>query len=178
MKTIPWLEQLKTNRDQRLILLLTLLCGGFILIFLANNVITHIDPGTATYQNKEIFPEFPPAGNDFRVGYYWPASYLIETGFTAIGPNGTYPSNYPPLVALTSLPYLIFSEDTAYLVHVGLLILINLACFWLVIRIARENLLDNLELSNLVKKAISILFFVMLVMYIFGSYFFAYSIER
>ncbi len=178
MKKKTLTERLSSEIDQRLILFLILICGGFCLIFVANNVITHLDPVTGAYQNKMIFPEFPPAGNDFRVGYYWPASYLVETGFKSIGPDGTYPSNYPPLVALTSLPYLLFDSNIAYLVHVGLLILANLACFWLVIRLAGEFILSRTGLSEITQKMISILLFILIAIYIFSSYFFAYSIER
>lgn len=159
-------------------LLLILLAAGFLSIFLINNVISHIDISTWTYQSQRIFPDYPPVGNDFRVGYYWPAEYLISTHFSSIGPNGTYPSNYPPLVALTSLPYLLFDSMDAYLIHVGLIILANLACLGMAVSIIRQYVLDKTGLSAFSLNVISVFLFFMAAIYIFGSYFFAYSMER
>jgi hypothetical protein len=173
-----WIEGLKTDQNRRLIAMLTLIMVGFCAIFLVNNVVSHIDTTTWSYKYQNIFPLYPPAGNDFRVGYYWPAKYLISSHFTAIGPNGSYPSNYPPLVALTSLPYALFDSMTAYLIHVVLLILANLACLWMALAMVERFILDRIGLSPYLVRVISIFLFFFSAIYIFSSYFFAYSMER
>jgi len=155
-----------------------LLAAGFLAIFLINNVVSHIDLTAWAYEDKEIFPHYPPVGNDFRVGYYWPATYLVSTHFASIGPNGSYPSNYPPLVALTSLPYALFDPMTAYVLHVVLLILANLACIWMSVWMARHFLLNKIGLSPLLVDVTSVFLFFGPAFYIFSSYFFVYSIER
>ncbi len=158
--------------------MLVLVAFGFLTIFLVNNVISHIDFETWSYQEQEVFPYYPPAGNDFRVGYYWPAKFLISSHFTAIGPDGSYPSNYPPLVALSSLPYALFSSMTAYQIHLAVLILANLACLYMSILLVKRYILDKTGLSPFTVNLISILLFILVAVYLFSSYFFAYSMER
>lgn len=178
MKINLMIEKLKTDKNYRALVMIMVLMVGFLTIFLVNNVISHYEPGTWLYRDARVFPTYPPAGNDFRVGYYRPAYYLIESHFTAIGPNGTYPSNYPPLVALSALPYALFKMTTAYAIHVVILILLNLACLFLAVKMVKHFLLDKLELSEFTINVISGVLFFATALYIFGSYFFLYSMER
>ena len=170
--------RLRGERQTRLLAALCLLGAGFLVIFLVNNVFSHLDPVTWAYEDQEVFPHYPPAGNDFRVGYYWPAVFLIDSQFTGIGPNGSYPSNYPPLVALTSLPYALFTPESAYILHVVLLVLANLACLGMAVWLAKQLLFDNIDLDLLLVKLICGSLFFGLAFYVFSSYFFAYSMER
>jgi len=172
------LARLCRERQTRLLAALCLLGAGFLTIFLVNNVFSHLDSATWAYEDQEVFPHYPPAGNDFRVGYYWPAVFLIDSQLMGIGPNGSYPSNYPPLVALTSLPYALFDPETAYLIHVALLVLANLACLGLAVWMAKRLLLDDTGLDPLLVKLICGSLFFSLAFYVFSSYFFAYSMER
>lgn len=175
-------EQLKRglieSPAQRVVWMVGILLVGFLLIFLVNNVISHINTTTWAYENQRIFPTYPPAGNDFRVGYYWPPMYLLITKFAAIGPNGSYPSNYPPLVAFTSLPYMLFNDKTAYLVHVGLLVLANLASLGIAVSLVKDHVLAKLNLSKPIAALVSLVLFFVVSIYIFSSYFYAYSMER
>lgn len=173
-----WKRQLTDEPVARVMVILGLLVAGFLAIFLINNVIPHIDTETWTYSDREVFPHYPPAGNDFRVGYYWPAKYLISTHFSAIGPNNSYPSNYPPLVALTSLPYALFESMTAYQIHAALLIAANLACLWMVLQMVKRFILDGIGLSALTVNVITAILFLLMAVFTFSSYFFAYSLER
>ncbi|MDO9120860.1 MAG: hypothetical protein Q7U31_03665, partial [Anaerolineaceae bacterium] len=157
MRKTEMLEKLKTDQNYRAFVMLALIMVGFLLIFLLNNVMTHFEPGTWLYRDARIFPTYPPAGNDFRVGYYHPAYYLIKSHFTAIGPNGTYPSNYPPLVALSSLPYALFDMTTAYAIHVFLLLAVNLACLFMAVMLVKNTLLGNLGLDIFSKNVISMI---------------------
>jgi len=173
-----WKEKLRNNINSRIVLMVGLLLFGFFLILLTNNIITNFETGTWLYREARIFPTFPPAGNDFRVGYYRPAHYLIESHFNAIGPDGTYPSNYPPLVAISALPYAFFGATTAYGIHVIVLILANLACMLISIWMVKNFLLVNIGISDLLINIISILLLFIIAIYIFTSYFFLYSLER
>lgn len=171
-------DMFRRERQTRLQAALCLLGAGFLIIFLVNNVFSHLDPVTWAYEDREVFPHYPPAGNDFRVGYYWPAIFLIDSQLTGIGPNGSYPSNYPPLVALTSLPYALFNPETAYIIHVALLVLANLACLGMALWMAKRLILDDIGLAPLLVKLICGTLFFGLAFYVFSSYFFAYSMER
>jgi len=177
-KISKWVDRLRVDAQSRLVVFLFLLVIGFLTIHIMNNVVANIDPDTWAYQSKRVFPTYPPAGNDFRVGYYWPAQYLLETNFTAIGPDGTYPSNYPPLVALSSLPYLLFNITNAYAVHVVVLILANLACLFMAVMLVKRFLLENIGISSFSANIISLVLFFVTAIYLFSSYFFAYSMER
>jgi len=178
MKTSKMIEKLKTDNNSRALLMIVLLIAGFLLVFLLNNVTSHFEPGTWLYRDVMVFPEYPPAGNDFRVGSYWPATNLIETHFASIGPDGTYPSVYPPLVAFINLPYTLFNATTAYAIHVVILILVNLACLLMAVLMVRYFLVEKLGLSDFVMNVISALLFFLMAIYIFSSYFFLFSLER
>jgi len=172
------IEKLKTDKNSRALVLIMLLMIGFLTIFLLNNITSHYEPGTWLYRDVEVFPNYPPAGNDFRVGYYWPAHYLIQSHFTSIGPNGTYPSNYPPLVALSALPYALFDSTTAYAIHVVILILLNLTCLLMAVLMVKHFLLDKIGLNEFTINVISVVLFFVTAIYIFSSYFFLFSMER
>ena len=178
MRKVEMIEKLKNDPNDRAFVMIALFIAGFLLIFLLNNVTTHFEPGTWFYRETRIFPTFPPAGNDFRVGYYRPAFYLIDTRFSAIGPNGTYPSNYPPLVALSSLPYALFDMTTAYAIHVVLLIAANLACLIMALIFVKKIIFLKTGLEEFSVNIISFILFFLVASYIFSSYFFFYSIER
>jgi hypothetical protein len=178
MEKWKWLDSLKKDLNQRALLILIILVLGFLTIFMVNNVITHLNTATWTYEEVEVFPHYPPTGNDFRVGYYWPAEFLIRSHFSAIGPESSYPSNYPPLVALTSLPYVLFDAMTSYVIHVVLLILANLACLWMAVLLVKKFILDQTGLDPVMVKLVSTLLFFLTTIFVFSSYFFAYSMER
>ncbi len=173
-----WIIRLIEDSNSRLQLIMIIMVIGLLVIFFTNNVFTQINTSTWTFENIKTFPFYPPVGNDFRVGYYWPARYLISSHFSVIGPNGSYPSNYPPLVALSSLPYALFDSMTAYQIHAALLILANLACIWMAVWMVNHFLFNKFGENDLVRKFISILLFSVISIYIFTSYFFAYSFER
>ncbi len=151
---------------------------GICLIFIVNNLLAHINTVTWQYETKNIIPIMKPIGNDFRVGLYTPAQNLIKTNFKSIGLDGSFISIYPPLVSVVSLVYLIFNYETAYLIHVGLLILANTACLGLASLMVKELVLPGLKLESFYISLIAgFLFFVMAV-YTFSSYSFIFAMER
>ena len=90
-KNPAWLNQLKNDEQTRVFFILCLLLAGFLTILLVNNVVSHIDTKTWSYVNPKVIPAYPPIGNDFRVGYYWPAKFLISSHFSAIGAEWILP---------------------------------------------------------------------------------------
>ena len=173
-----WNNTLNTDINYRLLVAILVLVAGFSCIFIANNVITHINTNTWQYEEPGVIPVYPPIGNDFRVGLYRPAENLVKSGFKSIGPDDTYPSVYPPLVGVISLPYLLFSHQTAYLIHVGLLILANIICLALASLMAKEYVLSKLGMEDKYTAIISVFIFFAMAIYTFSSFSFAYSMER
>ena len=171
-------ERLAADPQLRLLVIVVLMAAGFLTIFLANNVVSHIDTDLWVYRNQRVFPTYPPIGNDFRVGNYNPSYYLAHNGFTSIAPDGSYPSIYPPMVAFFGLPYTLFSPQTAYLIHVALLILVNLACLLITVWMVKKFFLVPGGLSDIAANVVSIVLFFASSFYLFSSYFFAYSMER
>lgn len=178
MKLTGMIDKLKMDKNYRALTMVVMLVAGFLCVFLLNNVTSHFEPGTWLYRDGKVFPTFPPAGNDFRVGSYWPAQNLVETHFASIGPDGTYPSVYPPLVALINLPYTLFDATTAYAIHIVILILANLACLLMAALMVKRCLFNKLGLSDFAVNAISTLLFFLMAIYIFSSYFILFSLER
>lgn len=173
-----WSNSVANDPQTRIFLGLTILTIGFLTIFIVNNVISHINTKTWQYETQEIIPVMQPLGNDFRVGLYWPASNLVKSNFTSIGPNGKYISIYPPLVSLISLFYLLLPENNAYLFHINLLILTNIACLFIATMIAKKFLLLNQMLEKSQVTAISFYIFFVVAIYTFSGYSFAFSFER
>jgi hypothetical protein len=68
-------------------------------------------------------PYIRPIGTDFREGYFYPAKILLQ----GESPYLEYHLIYPPFSALFSVPFRMFSVDTAYLVNVCLLFALNIA---------------------------------------------------
>lgn len=178
MKKNHILERLHTDANYRVFVVVAMLMVGFLLVFLVNNVFSHFEPGTWQYHDARIFPTYPPSGNDFRVGYYRPAYFLVHSHFTTIGETGNYDSFYPPLVALLYVPFVLFNFTTAYAIHVVIMILANLACLWLAVLMVKHYLLSNLGLADMTVNIISICLFFLTAFYIFSSYFFLYGLER
>jgi hypothetical protein len=173
-----WIDSLINDDRKRLVLVLIIIGVGIFAIFIVNNLLSRINTETWQYENPKIIPSMSPIGIDFRNGLYIPAEYLIKSGFDSIGPAGTFPSNYPPLVSLISTLYLFFNADTAYLIHVRLLILVTIISLALSALIANRIIFSDLKLERIAGWISIIFIFAMIVYYHFSSYSFAFSMER
>ncbi|MBA4385004.1 MAG: hypothetical protein C0410_09730, partial [Anaerolinea sp.] len=87
----------KEQSEKILFVALITIAIGVLVIFVINNLFIRFDTNNWQLKGLNIIPAEEPIGNDFRVGLYWPAQNLVKSGFKAIGPDGTYPSIYPPL---------------------------------------------------------------------------------
>lgn len=175
--TIIFMEKLKAS-ENHINMALLIITIGFCSVFFINNILSRIDTTTWSYVVPKQIPTVSPVGYDFRIGEYQPAFHLVASNFTQITSDGSYFSIYPPLVHLIFVPYLLFNENTAYLIHVGFLFFANLACLAIVSIMAKEFILDKLKIEKIYSQLISLFLFFSLLIYTFSSYSFDFSIER
>ncbi len=173
-----WIDYLLNDWRKRLVLALIIMGVGIFSILVVNNILSRINTETWLYENPKIVPSMFPIGIDFRNGLYIPAENLIKSGFRSIGSDGTYPSNYPPLVDVISIPYLLFNANTAYLIHVRLLLLANVISLVLSALIAKRIIFSDQKLEKRAVWIITLFIFIMVAFYHFSSYPFAFSMER
>ncbi len=145
---------------------------------MVTNILPRINTETWLYENPKFVPSITPIGIDFRLGLYTPAENLVKSGFKSISPDGTFPSIYPPLVSVISIPYLLFDANSAYLIHVGLLILANVISLALSALIAKNIIFTKSKLEKFIAWLSIILIFFVMAFYHFSSYSFAFSMER
>lgn len=157
---------------------LILISVGILSIFVTNNLIGRIDTENWRLTGLDVLPVMEPIGNDFRVGLYYPAQNLLASGFKAIGPDGSYPSIYPPLVSVFSLPYLLFDAQTAYMVHVAILFILNILVILIATLMVKELLLDKALNNQLTSNILSTFLFIVISFFNFSSYSFLFSMER
>jgi hypothetical protein len=161
---------LKVHYTKRLYLGLFLLGICLSFLFFINNVLSTINTRTWRYQKLEVIPAEFPLGVDFRNGLYKPAQAIMEGSYSSI--------SFPPLVSVINIPYLIFSENTAYLVHIGMIFLANIACLVLVSYMAREYLFSGLGIEEGSLSLLILFILISFLMFTFSSYGFMFSIER
>jgi hypothetical protein len=166
------------NHFNPLVAALITLSLGILTIFIINNLIARIDTENWKLKGLDIIPVIEPIGNDFRVGLYWPAENLLKSGFKSIGPINTYPSVYPPLVSVLSLPYLLFNAQTAYLINTILIFVLNFMSLFFATLIINEILLKEVINDQLTRNMLSLLIFIVIAFYNFSGYSFLFSMER
>jgi len=171
-------DQFVEKSKHNLINALVIVGIGMASIFLINNVFQLINTADWSFKNPTNLPVITPIGNDFRVGLYRPAQQLLsDFNLYSPGPNG-YITQYPPLVNVFSLPFLLFSESIAYLIQVFLLYFVNLFCIYLGVIIAKKYL----SAEPLPEKSFEwiLLIFLLLIFSFFTltGYPFIFSIER
>lgn len=178
-------EKKPSNVDEKLdlssrtfIVALTTLTLGVLIIFFCNNLFARIDTDKWKLNGLDIIPVELPIGNDFRVGLYQPAANLLKSGLKTIGPDGTYPSYYPPLVNFVSLIYLLFNNQTAYMVHTVLLFILNIFVLLIASLLVKEIILENEIRDQFTRTIVSVLLFIIMSFFNFSSYGFLFSIER
>jgi hypothetical protein len=173
-----WNNTFRTDSRKRLLLALAEVFIGISIIFIINNVLSNINQVSGQYENHEIIPVMVPIGNDFRIGLYYPAQSLVNSGFKSIGSESVKPVNYPPFNSVLGLPYLLFNESTAYLIHISLLIFANFACLAIASLLVKEYVLSGIGLGNNFPAFIVLSLFFIISIFTFSSYPFAFSLER
>jgi hypothetical protein len=163
---------------KRLLWVLIIIGSGFLCLFFINNILPTIDTTNWMYVKPNLVPAISPIGYDFRIGSYQTAFNLVHSHFQQIRPDGTYSSIYPPFVSIFNIPYLLFNENTAYLVHVGLLFLANSSCLVLAGWMAKEYLLSNNGLEDPYPSLAAVFLVFAVLIYTLTSYSFTFSFER
>lgn len=163
---------------KRVILALLVLAIGFCVVFFINNILPKINIALWSYNVLQTIPVELPVGLDFRIGSYRPALNLVQSNFTQITPDGSYFSIYPPFVALINIPYLLFDENSAYLLHIGFLFIATIACLGIVSLMVKELIIANLDLQKIYADLITLFLFFAILFYTLSSYSFLFVIER
>ena len=95
-------------------------------LVLANVAIAWVDLDAWVWRAPSYFPFTTPIGTDFRNGAYAGARTF------STGTNG-----WPPLTLVLYQPYRLFDENTAYAIHILVMIALDLAAMGLAVAVAR-----------------------------------------
>ena len=167
------------DQKSRVYLSLVILVIGIGGIYIINNTLPLIDTQTWVYRNPVIIPAYSPVGGDFREGLYKSAEILFFGAHYSGGLiDRLYPSIYPPLVNYLGLPFILFNENTAYLIFIGLLVLINILSLLLAVFMTRRYWFVDLGIGEVFEVLISFFIFFTLLFFTLSSYPFLFSIER
>jgi len=176
-KPVPTVLNLSTNG--RFAAILVIFGAGLVLMIFINQVLPRIDLNQLTYLSPKIVPTMDPVGNDFRTGLYRPPGLLLKgEKIYYLDQDGSNLTQYPPLLNLLFLPYQIFEEDTAYIVHVIVLFLANLACLGLAALWARDFILPQTRFEPRAQSLLAWLLFFVIAVFTLTGYPFLFSIER
>ena len=175
----PLNTTLDISSDKRLSVFLIILGAGLAVILLVNQVLPHIDTVNWTYINPKIIPTMDPVGNDFRTGLYRPPHLLLQgEQIYYLNEDGSNLTQYPPLLNLLFMPYQLFSENTACLIHMIVLFFANIACLALAARWAKDFILPHIDFEPQTRMLIAWLLFIFMSVYTLTGYPFLFSIER
>ncbi len=154
-------------------------------VYFINSLLPSLDMEHQQFVSPKILPVGHPISMDFTRGVYLPAKHLVSGGITyptdpSQTPDISPPTlnNYPPLVMLIGVPYLVMKINTAVLVHSFMLFLANCLCLWLAVLLARESLVDE---SVQHKAAIDVVFVSVFILSMFlwlSSYPYLFAMER
>lgn len=103
---------------------------------LVNVTVAWINLDLWAWQAPIYLPSANPIGIDFR------AAYAAAQQFS----NG--PTGWPPLTVVLSVPYLLLGPNAAYVVHVGILIVLNVGALGLAVAVLRGRDGDDLPLCG------------------------------
>ena len=144
---------------KRILLVVNMICICMLAILLINIVFPHIDTETWSFRYPEILPTLESVGDDFRTGLYRPPYQLFFEGKEYIQyPDGTFLTQYPPLVNLLYLPFQLFNENQAYLIHVVFLILANITCLGISAHLLKDYILPMAGLEKATNRLIALFF--------------------
>lgn len=105
-------------------------------LVLVNVALAWVNLDRWAWQAPDYLPSRNPIGIDFR------AAYAAARQFS----NG--PTGWPPFTIVLALPYLLLGPDTAYVVHVVVLVALNLAALSLAVSVLRSRDTDDFPLCG------------------------------
>lgn len=178
-KSKPLNIRVELKPETRLHITLAIIAAGLIVTLFVNNVLPSIDTNQWTIIPPKTIPPLDPVGNDFRTGLYRPPQALILRGAEYTQQeDGTFLTQYPPLVNLLYLPFQLLSENQAYLMHVFLLFCANLACLAMAALWVRDFILRHAGLEKQTSTLLAWFLFLIGAAFSFTSYPFLFTIER
>lgn len=178
-KSKPLNTRIDIKPETRLNIALGIISVGLIVALFVNNVLPSIDTTQWTIIPPKTIPPLNPVGNDFRTGLYRPPQALFFQGAEYTQQeDGTFLTQYPPLVNLLYLPFQFLSENQAYLVQVFLLFCANLACLGMAALWVRDFILPHAGLDKRANTLLAWFLFLTGAALSFTSYPFLFTIER
>jgi hypothetical protein len=166
-------EHLLTSSHQRAYTPLIFLGFCFLAGYFLNTLLPLIDTNSWLFHFPDMgFVPYSPAGGDFRSGLYESAQALL---------SGTYvpvQNQWPPLATALGLPYLLLSENKAYMVHVVVLIVSNVLCLSLAAVMAKDLAEVDSKSGRVNSQVLHVALFFLVLLSLFPSYPFLYSLER
>lgn len=165
----------RLNAEQRIYFALGFLSLCFLGIYFANNLLPAIRTSAGlqslNFNLPHGFVSILPVGDDFRGGIYLPAQRLASG-------SAPYFTIYPPLVALLGLPYLLFPETGAYVLHVSMLVVANVLVLALAALLARKCSPSEAQSASGDINTICLTVFLLVAFNGLSSYPFLFSMER
>ena len=134
-------------------------------LVLVNVAMAWISLDQWAWQAPAYFPAKVPIGLDFR------AAYAAAQQFN----NG--PTGWPPFTILLATPYLLLGPDSAYVVHVGVLIALNLAALSMAVAVLGSRDIDELPMCGPESVTVGLLA-PLFTIWLFVSDGFLFSLER
>jgi len=147
-------------------------------IYLINNVLPLINLTWKEFAFPDLFPIYEPIGMDFRKGLYLPAQRLLSGSPLYPLDRANSPNLYPPMVVLLGLPYTALPEEQAYVAHVSLLFIFNLACLALAALLVRRRRDASAIAGSGPTENMAFTVLILVALSLVSSYPFFFSIER
>lgn len=132
----------------------------------ANVALAWIDLDRWAWRAPMYFPFTEPIGADFRIGGYVPAEQFSNAATV-----------WPPFTIVLSTPYLLLEPNTAYVVHVCILVALNIAALAIAVAVLHSRDGDDLPLCGPAGVQVGLLAPAFSV-WLFVSYGFLLSVER
>jgi hypothetical protein len=142
--------------------------------YLLNAVLPMINLATDLWEYPSILPFIHPVGTDFRQGLFYPAKVLLQ----GKSPYVDYSQIYPPLTNVIAIPFRLFPVQTAYIIQVILLFVLNLVTIFITLSILKMLFSDFFKTNPVAASLIANVTFLLMCFYAVTSYGFVFSAER
>lgn len=136
-------------------------------LVLANMVLNWVDLDQWVWRAPAYFPFTQPIGTDFRIG-----------GYDAAQAFSAAKSGWPPLTVVAFMPYLLLEQDSAYVMHLVMLLVLNVATLGIAMSVSRGFTSGTGETPDESWRLLVGRLGPVLAMWLFASFGFLLAIER
>lgn len=149
----------------------------FLAIYFINDVLPSLDTTLGVFHVPAWFEVEIPLGKDFRDGLFRFAQLLLDQRYiySQQGANG---NNYPPLMIVLALPYLLLGESAATLLNACLLFIANILCLSVAAVLARDYSLGQSGQPTRHANTIVLGLWLLVAFNLLSGYPFVFSLER